>query len=211
MNNIFGSESLLNSAMIVCWIGLLISSVLGLTIIIDRFIYFTRIKSQDNSLAPKLLSLIKDNELKAAIALCETAKSPLANIIMAGLNNKETPKESMQWASNKELPRLERFIAALSTISTIAPLLGLLGTILGMIQSFAVISVVGSGNPTALASGIANALLTTAAGLIIAIPSVIFYNYFVNTINARILFMENLSNEISDYILNSSDKDIKDI
>ena len=204
MNNIFGSESLLNSAMIVCWIGLLISSILGLTIIVDRFIYFTRIKSQDNSLAPKLISLVKDKELKAAIALCETSKSPLANIIMSGLKNIDTPKESMQSTSNKELPRLERFISALSTISTVAPLLGLLGTILGMIQSFAVISVVGSGNPSALASGIANALLTTAAGLIIAIPTVVFYNYFVNTLNERILFIENLSNEVSDYIINDS-------
>ncbi|WP_297249055.1 MotA/TolQ/ExbB proton channel family protein [uncultured Brachyspira sp.] len=204
MNSIFGSESLLNSAMIVCWIGLLISSILGLTIIVDRFIYFTRIKSQDNSLAPKLISLIKDKELKAAIALCETAKSPLANIIMSGLKNTDMPKESMQSASNKELPRLERFISALSTISTVAPLLGLLGTILGMIQSFAVMSVVGSGNPNALASGIANALLTTAAGLIIAIPTVVFYNYFVNTLNERILFIENLSNEVSDYIINDS-------
>ena len=203
MNNIFGSESLLNSAMIVCWIGLLISSILGLTIIVDRFIYFTRIKSQDNSLAPKLISLVKDKELKAAIALCETSKSPLANIIMSGLKNIDTPKESMQSTSNKELPRLERFISALSTISTVAPLLGLLGTILGMIQSFAVISVVGSGNPSALASGIANALLTTAAGLIIAIPTVVFYNYFVNTLNERILFIENLSNEVSDYIINN--------
>ena len=204
MDNIFGSESLLNSAMTVCWIGLLISSVLALTIIVDRFIYFTRIKSEDSSLAPKLVSLVKDREIKAAIALCETSKSPLSNIIMSGLKNINSPKEFMQSASNKELPRLERFVSALSTISTIAPLLGLLGTILGMIQSFAVISVVGSGKPTALASGIANALLTTAAGLIIAIPAVIFYNYFVNTINARILFMENLSNEISDYIINQN-------
>ena len=206
MDNIFGSESLLNSAMTVCWIGLIISSVLALTIIVDRFIYFTRIKSEDSSLAPKLVSLVKDREIKAAIALCETSKSPLSNIIMSGLKNINAPKEFMHSASNKELPRLERFVSALSTISTIAPLLGLLGTILGMIQSFAVISVVGSGKPTALASGIANALLTTAAGLIIAIPAVIFYNYFVNTINARILFMENLSNEISDYIINQNNE-----
>lgn len=204
MDNIFGSESLLNSAMVICWIGLLISSVLALTIIVDRFIYFTRVKSQDNSLAPKLVSLIKDKEIKAAIALCETTKTPLSNIIMSGLKNTNMPKEFMQSASNKELPKLERFISALSTISTVAPLLGLLGTILGMIQSFAVMAVVGSGKPTALASGIANALLTTAAGLIIAIPAVVFYNYFVNTINARILFMENLSNEISDIIISDS-------
>ncbi|WP_028329832.1 MotA/TolQ/ExbB proton channel family protein [Brachyspira alvinipulli] len=206
MDSIFNSDSLLNSAMTVCWIGLIISSVLALTIIIDRFIYFTRIKAQDDSLAPKIISLVKDNEIKAAIALCETNKSPLSNIIISGLKNTNMPKEFMQSQSNKELPKLERFISTLSTISTVAPLLGLLGTILGMIQSFAVMSVVGSGKPTALAGGIANALLTTAAGLIIAIPSVVFYNYFVNTINSRILFMENLSNEVSDFIINSNDE-----
>ena len=206
MDSIFNSDSLLNSAMTVCWIGLLISSILALTIIVDRFIYFTRIKAQDDSLAPKIVSLIKDSEIKAAIALCETNKTPLSNIIISGLKNTNMPKEFMQSQSNKELPKLERFISTLSTISTVAPLLGLLGTILGMIQSFAVISVVGSGKPTALAGGIANALLTTAAGLIIAIPSVVFYNYFVNAINSRILFMENLSNEVSDFIINSNDK-----
>lgn len=200
MNGIFNADTLINAAMTLCWIGLLISSVMALTIIVDRIIYFTKIKSSDESLSQKIISLVKDNEIKAAIALCETSKSPLSNIIIAGLKNTKIPKESMQSQANKELPKLERFIAALSTISTVAPLLGLLGTILGMIQSFAVISTVGSGRPTALASGIANALLTTAAGLIIAIPSVVFYNYFVNTVNKRILFMENLSNEISDFL-----------
>lgn len=202
MNGIFNADTLINAAMTLCWIGLLISSVMALTIIVDRFIYFTRIKSSDESLSQKIISLIKDNEIKAAIALCETSKSPLSNIITAGLKNTKISKELMQSQANKELPKLERFIAALSTISTVAPLLGLLGTILGMIQSFAIISTVGSGRPTALASGIANALLTTAAGLIIAIPSVVFYNYFVNTVNKRILFMENLSNEISDFLDN---------
>ena len=205
MNGIFNADTLINAAMTLCWIGLLISSVMALTIIVDRFIYFTRIKSSDESLSQKIISLIKDNEIKAAIALCETSKSPLSNIITAGLKNTKISKELMQSQANKELPKLERFIAALSTISTVAPLLGLLGTILGMIQSFAVISTVGSGRPTALASGIANALLTTAAGLIIAIPSVVFYNYFVNTVNKRILFMENLSNEISDFLDNNKD------
>ena len=202
MDSVFNSDTLLNSAMIICWLGLLISSIIAITIIVDRFIYFTKVKAQDNSLAPKLLSLVRDREIKAAIALCETTRTPLSNIIISGLKNINISKESMQSESNKELPKLERFISTLSTISTIAPLLGLLGTILGMIQSFAVISIVGSGKPTVLASGIANALLTTACGLIIAIPSVIFYNYFVNIINNRILFMENFSNEIYEYLSN---------
>ena len=202
MDSVFNSDTLLNSAMIICWLGLLISSIIAITIIVDRFIYFTKVKAQDNSLAPKLLSLVRDREIKAAIALCETTRTPLSNIIISGLKNINISKESMQSESNKELPKLERFISTLSTISTIAPLLGLLGTILGMIQSFAVISIVGSGKPTVLASGIANALLTTACGLIIAIPSVIFYNYFDNIINNRILFMENFSNEIYEYLSN---------
>lgn len=202
MSNIFGSifnaEVLLNAAMNLCWIGLLISSILALAIIIDRFIYLTRITTYDNSFSAKIVSLIKDNEIKAAIALCETNKSPLSNIIIAGLKKPDHSREYMTSQSNKELPKLERFISALSTIATIAPLLGLLGTILGMIESFSVLAVVGSGKPSALANGIANALLTTAAGLIIAIPAVVFYNYFVQRINGRILFMENLSNEIAD-------------
>lgn len=197
-SSIFNAEVLLNAAMNLCWIGLLISSILALAIIIDRFIYLTRITTYDNSFSAKIVSLIKDNEIKAAIALCETNKSPLSNIIIAGLKKPDHSREYMTSQSNKELPKLERFISALSTIATIAPLLGLLGTILGMIESFSVLAVVGSGKPSALANGIANALLTTAAGLIIAIPAVVFYNYFVQRINGRILFMENLSNEIAD-------------
>lgn len=204
MNNLFGTifnaASLLNIAMTLCWIGLLISSILALAIIIDRFIYLTRITSYDNSFTSKVMSLIEENEIKAATALCETNKYPLANIIVSGLKNIDNSKECMQSESNKELPKLERFISALSTISTIAPLLGLLGTILGMIESFGVLAVVGSGKPSALANGIANALLTTAAGLIIAIPSVVFYNYFVQRINRMITFMENITNEVTDLL-----------
>lgn len=196
MNTIFNAENIINIAINICWIALLISSIISLAIIIDRFIYLTKIKKQDEVISSKLISLINENEIKAAIALCETTNTPLSNIILSGLKNPSKSKENMQLESNKELPKLEKFISSLSTISTIAPLLGLLGTILGMIQAFAVISSIGTGKPTALASGIANSLLTTALGLIIAIPTVVFYNYFVSKINNRILFIENLSNEI---------------
>ena len=206
INGIFGATSLLNVAMILCWIALLLCSLIALTAIVDRFIYFNKVKAQDDALAPKLHTLIKDNDIKTAIALCETSNSPLSNIVLEGLKYMEIIKESMIMQSNKELPKLERFISTLSTISTVAPLLGLLGTILGMIESFGVMASVGSGNPIALASGIANALLTTAAGLVIAIPTVVFYNYFVNALNSRISFMENVSNEISDYLSKKDNK-----
>ena len=98
MNGIFNADTLINAAMTLCWIGLLISSVMALTIIVDRFIYFTKIKSLDDSLSQKIVSLIKENEIKTAIALCETSKSPLSNIIIAGLNNSKASKEYMQSA-----------------------------------------------------------------------------------------------------------------
>ena len=196
MNNIFNTATILNTAITFCWIALFICSIIALTIIVERFIYLTKIKALDNTLSSNIIKLLKENDTKTLITLCETYSTPLSNIISNGLKNKEKIKEVIQIESNKELLKLEKFISALSTISTIAPLLGLLGTIIGMIQSFSVIATIGATKPTELASGISNALLTTAAGLIIAIPTVVFYNYFVSNIDKRISFMENITNEI---------------
>lgn len=196
MNNIFNTTTILTTAITFCWIALFISSIISVAIIVERFIYLTKLKASDNTLTSNILKLIKENDIKTSIALCETNNTPLSNIISSGLKNIEKIEDAIKLESSKQISNLEKFISALSTISTIAPLLGLLGTIIGMIQSFSVISVLGATKPTELASGISNALLTTAAGLIIAIPTVVFYNYFVNNIDKRISFIENTVNEI---------------
>lgn len=201
MNTLFQAGYIINTAIIFVWIALLISSILALSIIIERIIFLTRISSSENTFSQKVISLVKDKDIKSAILICETSTDPLANIILSGLQNTENPKEYMISQASKEIPKLERFISALSTISTISPLLGLLGTILGMIESFGVLNQVSAAASSALTNGIANALLTTAAGLIIAIPSVVSYNYFVQKINKSITFMENTALEISDIVV----------
>ena len=101
-------------------------------------------------------------------------------------------------AANLEIPKMERFLSTLGTVAHIAPLLGLLGTVTGNIRAFGVLGDVGAlgGNPAVLARGIAEALVTTAAGIIVSIPAIIFYNYLVNKVNHLIIRLENRVSEL---------------
>jgi biopolymer transport protein ExbB len=118
----------------------------------------------------------------------------MTNITLAALANfnkgREEIREAIEDAGRHEVPHLERYLTWLSTIASVAPLLGLLGTVMGMIKVFNVISTQGPGNPNALAGGISEALLTTAAGLTVAIPSFVLYNYFVNKADKLIIEIE---------------------
>lgn len=201
MDTILQANSILNVLMNIVWACLLINSVFMISIVIDRFIFFSRLSLYSKDFKDKILELIKNNDFTTAINLCDINKGVVANIVIEGLKNKEDIENAMLTQSVKEIPKIEKFISSLSTIATVAPLLGLLGTVLGMIESFSVLSSSGSASPL-LANGIANALLTTAAGLIIAIPSVVFYNYFVNKSNKQINGIEMLSNEIVNSIKN---------
>ncbi|HCD05521.1 MAG TPA: biopolymer transporter ExbB, partial [Methylophaga sp.] len=120
--------------------------------------------------------------------------SPLGQILAAGLINRnssrEITKESIEDTGRHVTQQLERNLNTLGTIAAISPLIGLLGTVIGMIKVFAVITLEGVGNPETLAGGISEALLTTAAGLVVAIPSVIFYRYFRGKINQLVVSME---------------------
>lgn len=120
--------------------------------------------------------------------------SPLGQVLAVGLLNRKHPRavvrDAIEDAGRHVAGELERYLNALGTIATIAPFLGLLGTVLGMIRMFAGLGHVGVGDPAILASGIAQALTTTATGLGIAIPSLIFYRYFRARVNALLVDME---------------------
>ena len=120
--------------------------------------------------------------------------SPLGRILAAGLVNRnhdrEVIKESIEDAGRHVVPDLDRYLNSLGTIAAISPFLGLLGTVLGMIEMFAGISAHGVGDPAVVAGGIAQALITTAAGLGVAIPSVMFYRYFRGRVNELLVDME---------------------
>ncbi len=132
---------------------------------------------------------VDDNRIKAL-----QANSPLGRILAAGLisrnNSREITKESIEDIGRHVTLSLERNLNTLGTIAAISPLLGLLGTVFGMIKVFAVITTEGVGNPETLAGGISVALITTATGLIVAIPSLIFYRYFRGRINSLVVDME---------------------
>lgn len=122
------------------------------------------------------------------------ASSPLGRILAAGLMNRNATrdimKEAIEDTGRHVVHELERYLNTLGTIAAISPLLGLLGTVIGMIQVFSTITTQGVGNPAALAGGISQALITTAAGMSVAIPALMAYRYFRGKVNMLVIRME---------------------
>jgi len=156
----------------------------------------------------KVLEKMKRHDTKEALALCDGTKSPIANILKAGILKYDRPRpqiiESIEDASLYEIPRIEKNLTALATIAHVSPLLGLLGTVTGMVRCFQTIQAKSTSfHPVApgdLAGGIWEALLTTVAGLIVAIPTFVAYNYLVSRINHFILEMEKASTELVNFL-----------
>jgi biopolymer transport protein ExbB len=151
---------------------------------------------------------MKRHETKEALQICDNTKSPIANILKAGILKYDRPRpqiiEAIEDASLYEIPRIEKNLTALATIAHISPLLGLLGTVTGMVRCFQTIQAKATSfhpvSPGDLAGGIWEALLTTVAGLIVAIPTFVFYNYLVSRINHFILEMEKASTELVNFL-----------
>ena len=181
-------------------IPLLLSSVLGLAIVIERAISLRRNKI----LIPEIISVVEEfnsvEDLKLASSMCEKNSGAFANIILTGLQNKDlSPEEVRELLSDQgrqEVRSLERGLPALETVAGIAPLLGLLGTVLGMIKVFTVISQQGTGQASLLAGGISEALITTATGLVIGILALIMYNYFFHKAENYILDIEKYTTQL---------------
>lgn len=173
---------------------LLICSIISLAIILER-LWFLR---TGRVIPPQLVARVRAWDEAGALDANSLDKlragSPLGRILAAGLANRhqdrEVMKESIEEVGRHEVHDLERFLNALGTIAAITPLLGLLGTVIGMIKVFEVITALGIGDPGVLAAGISEALITTATGLTIAIPSLMFYRYFRGRVEALVVTME---------------------
>jgi biopolymer transport protein ExbB len=153
-------------------------SLLALTISIERFIYFK--KCGPSYLAPKMLSLIEQEKFTDALAVAENQTSPVLRVISTGvLQRPYCPTKAMEATAIVELTKMKRGLPALDTVITLGPLLGLLGTIIGMIDSFGIMSKSGLGNPHAVTGGVAEALICTAAGIFVAVTTLIPYNFFL--------------------------------
>jgi biopolymer transport protein ExbB len=179
---------------------LLALSILGITVIFWRWWALRQATSGVAPFLKELRAKLVSRDVPAAIAVCERHGGPVASIVKAGLLRFGRPKDeverALQDASAHELSVLERGLPILATVAMIAPLLGFLGTVTGMINSFEALAAVGLNNPAAVARGISQALITTAAGLAIAIPVQMAYNFFVTNVNALVRNMESAAHVV---------------
>lgn len=187
---------------------IILCSFIALAIVIEKLIYFSMIKADPQVIKRTIFAYVRDNKIKEAVSYCEDSRSPMAKVLAAGLlkygSTKDEIKEALNDASLFEIPKLEKRLTALGTIAHISPLLGLLGTVTGMATSFHTIQVrAASMNPATagdLAGGIWESLLTTVAGLVVAIPTFVAYNYLVSRINKIILDMERGATELIQHL-----------
>ncbi len=178
---------------------LLAFSILALIFIIERAIALRRAKINVNEFLAKLRkALIVNRSIRQAVKTCEEYQGPVASIVKAGLLKYGQPKEDVEKtienAALYEMGRLERGLAVLATTANVAPLLGFFGTVTGMIKSFDALAKAGLSNPGLVAAGISEALITTAAGLAIAIPAQLAYNFYMSKINKFVRDIETSTN-----------------
>ncbi len=183
---------------------IVLCSIVALGIIVERFWSLKRNKILPPDLVPQVWKLSREEKLDAMAIRRLKVGSPLGAILAAGLSNsrfgREIMKESIEEVGRQVAHDLERYLTALGTVSAITPLLGLLGTVVGMIKVFAAIMSQGVGDPSVLAGGISEALITTAAGLAVAIPSLMFHRYFEGRVDDLVLNMEEESLKLIEMI-----------
>ncbi|MFT6968971.1 MAG: biopolymer transport protein ExbB [Cellvibrionaceae bacterium] len=192
---------------------LILCSIAMIAISIERFWTLNPKKVAPKHQLAEVWFWIKNNEVNAERLRELKQSSELGVILAAGLSNsrngRETMKDSIQEAANQVIHSLERYIGALGTIAAVAPLLGLLGTVLGMIKVFVAIELQGTGNAGALAGGISEALITTAAGLLVAIPAMIAHRFYIRRIDSLAVTMEQEAIKLVDALHSDRRVDVK--
>mgnify|MGYP003109093597 FL=1 len=190
---------------------ILLCSILALAICVERLYTLNPKKIAPPHLLATVWKQLKAGELDTQRLRSLRQSSPLGRILAAGLANanhgREVMKESIQDAASHVVHDLERYLNTLGTIAAVAPLLGLLGTVVGMIKVFAQIMAQGTGNASALAGGISEALITTAAGLAVAIPALVMHRYFVGRIDAIVVGLEQETIKLMDALHNDERRD----
>jgi len=193
-------------------------SVYSLSVMIERFLTYRKAKKQSRTYAPKVAKLLKDGKIQEAIKISsgkDVKNSHLAKVLLAGLQEYEYQKETgggtrddMMEAAHRAIERatalnvtdLKRGLSGLATIGATAPFVGLLGTVIGIINAFRGMALTGSGGIGAISAGIAEALVTTAVGLFVAIPAVWAFNYLTTRVESFTVEMDNSASELIDYM-----------
>ena len=176
-------------------IPLVLCSVVALAVVIERLGFWWR--HGDVGPAERALELAERGKLDEALEIARRSGTATARVIAAGLAERQAPPAAaMEAAAQTEMGRLRSYLPVLDTIITLSPLLGLLGTVTGMIAAFGILSTSGMNQPNAITGGVAEALIATAAGLAIAIATLVPYNYFLSRAEQALDAMERLANRL---------------
>ncbi|MDH3532560.1 MAG: MotA/TolQ/ExbB proton channel family protein [Gammaproteobacteria bacterium] len=173
---------------------IIICAIIAMGIVLERFWTLRQKRVIPEDLTSQVWSWVKNDQLDQKQIQTLYQGSPLGQILAAGLINRSREravlKDSIEDTGRHVVHELERYVETLGTVAAVTPLLGLLGTVIGMVKVFTAITTHGVGNPTVLAGGIAEALITTAAGLTVAIPALIAYRYYRTRVDKLVVDME---------------------
>jgi len=179
-----------------------LASLVGMAVLIERIYVLRQGRIIIPEIAEAVMTLSASKDLAVAYAICERKPGPFANLVRAGLDQADNDwtviRDVLEETGRQESTRLTRRLGVLETVAAVSPLLGLLGTVLGMIRVFGTISAAGLGNPETLSSGISEAMVTTAAGLIIGIPALVAYNWLNGRADRIIFDLEYYSSKVLD-------------
>lgn len=184
---------------------LLICSILALAVSLERIWFFLRSRVDSEDLMEEIRLAFQQGKILEAVQIAKRSPGPVAAVLAAGIayhdRSREEIKERLEEVGREELFKMERRLVVLDTIVSVAPLLGLLGTVTGIIRSFQILGAMqGLHSPAQMSAGIAEALLTTAAGLMIAIPTLAVHNWLVNIIERRVADMNRRAGELLDLL-----------
>lgn len=187
-----------------------LASLVGLTVVIERLLVLQKPRIVKPEVAGAVDSMAASQELSVVRSICERHPGPFANIVQSGLDHADNDwtiiRDVLQETGRQEATRLTRRLGVLETVAAVSPLLGLLGTVVGMIRVFATISSAGLSSPEVMSTGISEAMVTTAAGLIVGIPALVAYNW-LNARADRIIFeLEYYSSRVLDTLRRRQEK-----
>lgn len=184
-------------------IPIILCSIVALTVTIERAWTFRSLGL--SRLAERMIKLAEQGKFSDALTFAEQKPSPTLNVLAAGIVHRaHQPAITMEAAAIREISLLKRSLSVLDTIITLGPLLGLLGTIIGMIGSFGIMSESGLGNPHAVTGGVAEALICTAAGIFVAVVTLIPYNYFLSRVEQETEQIEQYATVLQSVLTKSS-------
>jgi len=188
------------------------SSVIAMAITVERLWMLRLRRVLPRHLVPQVWNWVRNHQIDGTKLAALRMGSPLGRILAAGLVNlqheRSVMKEAIEDAGRHVVLELERYLNTLGTIAVITPLLGLLGTVVGMIDVFTAIVTEGTGNPAALADGISKALITTAAGLSVAIPALVVYRYFRGKVDILVVRMEQEATKMVEVMHGEREQDV---